>query len=198
LIDLINQYRYCSIHPSLDPLQSPPSEPIPFHHEMAQVPNPPKYVMFYCEVAPEKGGETPIILSNQVYNYFKETYPAVCEKVETLGVRYVRTMPEEDDVSSAIGRSWKNTFIVKTKEECEAKMREIGTEWEWLPNGDLRTGTLDVICAWFVCERRDIYYEWIIPGRVLCVSFQSFVTFSLGLGFWTLGTSKHQKFCPSD
>lgn len=121
--------------------ESPPSEPIPFHHEMAQVPNPPKYVMFYCETPPQKGGETPLILSNQVYNFFKETYPVVCQKVETLGVRYVRTMPEEDDVSSAIGRSWKNTFIVNTKEECEAKMREIGTEWDWLPNGDLRTVT---------------------------------------------------------
>eukprot|EP00516_Mucochytrium_quahogii_P007338 CAMPEP_0203764340 /NCGR_PEP_ID=MMETSP0098-20131031/17623_1 /ASSEMBLY_ACC=CAM_ASM_000208 /TAXON_ID=96639 /ORGANISM=" , Strain NY0313808BC1" /LENGTH=666 /DNA_ID=CAMNT_0050660167 /DNA_START=138 /DNA_END=2135 /DNA_ORIENTATION=- len=121
--------------------ESPPSEPIPFHHEMAQVSNPPRYVMFYCEVAPKTGGETPLILSNLVYNFFKETYPQACEKTERLGVRYVRTMPEEDDETSAIGRSWKNTYIVNSKEELEAKMREMGQEWEWLENGDLKSIT---------------------------------------------------------
>ena len=34
--------------------ESPPSEPIPFHHEMAQVPNPPNYVSFYCEREPSE------------------------------------------------------------------------------------------------------------------------------------------------
>ncbi|CAK9009559.1 Probable NAD(P)H-dependent D-xylose reductase xyl1 (XR) [Durusdinium trenchii] len=121
--------------------ESPPSEPIPFHHEMAQVSNPPRYVMFFCEVAPTEGGETPLINSHEVYKFFAKTYPEVCRKTEELGVRYVRTMPEEDDETSAIGRSWKNTFLVKSRAEVEAKMREMGHEWEWLPNGDLKNIT---------------------------------------------------------
>ena len=36
--------------------ESPPSEPIPFHHEIAQVPDPPSYIMFYCETPPPKAG----------------------------------------------------------------------------------------------------------------------------------------------
>ena len=28
--------------------ESPPSEPIPFHHELAQTPNPPSHICFYC------------------------------------------------------------------------------------------------------------------------------------------------------
>ena len=32
--------------------ESPPTEPIPFHHEMAQVPNPPAYIFFYCDLPP--------------------------------------------------------------------------------------------------------------------------------------------------
>lgn len=121
--------------------ESPPSEPIPFHHEMAQVSNPPRYVMFYCEIAPTEGGETPLILSNEVYKFLAATYPQVCAKMEECGVRYVRTMPEEDDETSAIGRSWRNTFLVKTKDEVEAKMREMGHEWEWLAGGDLKNIT---------------------------------------------------------
>nr|WOJ38331.1 xylose reductase [Schizochytrium sp.] len=121
--------------------ESPPSEPIPFHHEMAQVSNPPDYVMFYCEVAPESGGETPLILSRKVWSFFEQKFPEAAHKVEELGVKYARVMPEEDDESSAIGRSWKNTFLVSNKAEAEAKMREMGHEWEWLPNGDLRNVT---------------------------------------------------------
>lgn len=37
--------------------ESPPSEKIPFHHEMAQVPSPPTHLFFYCEVPPTSGGE---------------------------------------------------------------------------------------------------------------------------------------------
>lgn len=119
--------------------ESPPSEPIPFHHEIAQVPDPPSYIMFYCDVAPAKGGETPIIRSDAVANYFFETYPEFAAEVEDKGVRYIRTMPLEDDNTSAIGRSWKSTFQCTTKEEAEAAMSKIGTTWEWLSNGDVRT-----------------------------------------------------------
>lgn len=37
--------------------ESPPSEKIPFHHEMAQVPEPPTHLFFYCEIPSESGGE---------------------------------------------------------------------------------------------------------------------------------------------
>ena len=36
--------------------ESPSSEPIPFHHELAQTPNPPTHLMFYCEIPPNTGG----------------------------------------------------------------------------------------------------------------------------------------------
>ena len=119
--------------------ESPPSEPIPFHHEIAQVPDPPSYIMFYCDVEPFKGGETPIIRSDQVAEFFFQTYPEFAAEVEEKGVKYIRVMPKEDDNSSAIGRSWKSTFQCTTKEEAETAMKKIGTTWEWLENGDLRT-----------------------------------------------------------
>merc|ERR1719183_577274 len=121
--------------------ESPPSEPIPFHHEMAQLENPPQFLFFYCDVEAKEGGETPIIISNQVYRYFSETHPEFCKKVEELGIRYTRIMPEVDDSDSAIGRSWRNTFLVETKEEAEEKMRAAGTTWTWREDGELYTQT---------------------------------------------------------
>nr|VDC71798.1 unnamed protein product [Brassica rapa] len=43
--------------------ESPPDQKIPFHHEMDQVPEFPSKLFFYCEVEPNSGGETPLVLS---------------------------------------------------------------------------------------------------------------------------------------
>lgn len=124
--------------------ESPSSEPIPFHHEMAQVPNPPAYIFFYCDLPPESGGETAILHSNRVVQLFEAADAEFAQKVEALGVRYIRVMPPEDDPSSAIGRSWRSTFQAQTPEEAEVKMKDLGTTWQWLENGDLRTETATV------------------------------------------------------
>lgn len=121
--------------------ESPPSEPIPLHHEMSQVPDPPDYVVFYCDIPASEGGETPIVLSNHVYQLARARHPEFMARVEELGVRYVRIMPAEDDPSSAIGRSWKSTYQADSREQAEARMRAQNTSFEWLDSGDLRTIT---------------------------------------------------------
>ena len=130
--------------------ESPPDQPIPFHHEMAQVPSPPGYVFFYCETAPKVGGATPIVHSHKVYQRFREIDKVFCEKLETQGVRYIRIMPSEDDPSSPIGRSWRATFQVQADDletaqaQAEEKMREAGTTWRWLNHGELYTETATI------------------------------------------------------
>ena len=121
--------------------ESPASEKIPFHHEMAQVPTPPGYIFFYCDIASPVGGATSILHSAEICEEFFNIDPEFAAKVESQGVRYVRVMPEVTDTTSAIGRSWKETFQVATREEAESAMRDAGMEWEWLENGDVRTYT---------------------------------------------------------
>jgi len=121
--------------------ESPPEEPIPFHHEMAQAPNPPNYILFYCEIESPEGGATPIIPSTEVANYFTQRYPEFAKQVEEQGVRYIRVMPEVTDPTSAQGRSWKETYDVQTREEAEKVMGSQGTQCEWQANGDCRTIT---------------------------------------------------------
>ncbi len=41
--------------------EAPATEKIPFHHEMAQTPNPPGYIFFYCDIPSETGGSTSIL-----------------------------------------------------------------------------------------------------------------------------------------
>mmetsp|Transcript_8371 Transcript_8371/g.14189 ORF Transcript_8371/g.14189 Transcript_8371/m.14189 type:complete len:333 (-) Transcript_8371:150-1148(-) len=121
--------------------ESPPSEKIPFHHEMSQVPQPPTHLFFYCEIPTTSGGETPLLPSGEVCKQMCAKFPEFMNDIETHGVQYVRVMPMEDDPTSAIGRGWKSTFLTDSKEEAEAKLAELGSTFEWLDNGDLKTVT---------------------------------------------------------
>ena len=94
--------------------EAPADQKIPFHHELAQTSNPPSYVSFYYKQSAETGGETPLIDSTLVYQYLHQKYPLIEKKFSELGVFY-KVLPLNDEPSSPIGRSWKNTYNVKTK-----------------------------------------------------------------------------------
>ncbi|CAL0324102.1 unnamed protein product [Lupinus luteus] len=115
--------------------ESPPDQKIPFHHEMAQVPEFPSKLFFYCEVEPGSGGETPIVLSHVVYERMKEKYPEFVERLEKYGLLYIRVLGEDDNPSSPIGRGWKSTFLTTDKSVAEQRAEKLGMKLEWLDDG---------------------------------------------------------------
>ena len=62
-------------------------------------------------------------------------------ELEEKGVKYIRVLPEEDDPTSAIGRSWKSTYLTTTKEKAEEELLKLGSSWEWNADGTLTTMT---------------------------------------------------------
>eukprot|EP00968_Pinguiococcus_pyrenoidosus_P024876 scaffold5138_cov251-Pinguiococcus_pyrenoidosus.AAC.13 len=128
--------------------ESPPSEVIPFHHELAQTPNSPGKILFFCGTAPPQGGETPILHSGELLRVLRQQVPALIQNLEEHGVRYVRVMPEHDDASSALGRSWRSAFLIpdsgrprRDRKAAERHLKAKGYAFEWLANNDLRTIT---------------------------------------------------------
>jgi hypothetical protein len=119
--------------------ESPPNEPIPFHHEMAQVPLYPKELLFYCDLAPKTGGETPLLQSDLIFDKVKEKYPQFVDKLLELGVIYTRIIPKDDDPSSPIGRGWVNTFGTSDPQEAQVAASKLNVKLEWLANGDVKT-----------------------------------------------------------
>lgn len=149
--------------------ESPPQEPIPFHHELAQCSEPPEYIFFYCETPAESGGQTPIIDSTEVYRFANDTYPDFIAKLKQHGARYIRTLPNEDDPSSPLGRSYKNSWNVSSEQELEEKLSKIeGCEWEWLPDGSVRVTTEPVPAIRLVTDHAtNQVFQWTFANSIV-------------------------------
>ncbi|XP_010535192.1 PREDICTED: clavaminate synthase-like protein At3g21360 [Tarenaya hassleriana] len=115
--------------------ESPPDQKITFHHEMAQVPEFPSKLFFFCEVEPGNGGETPVVLSHVIYERMKEKHPEFVRRLEEHGLVYIRLLGEEDDPSSSIGRGWKSTFLTQDKNVAEERAAKLGMKLEWIKDG---------------------------------------------------------------
>ncbi len=121
--------------------EAPPDVTIYFHHEMAQTPIYPAKLFFFCQQAAEEGGETPLCRSDVLFERLARKCPEFAQNCEQKGLRYSNVMPSDNDPKSGMGRSWKSTLRAETSQEAEARLREIGYDWEWLPDDCLRATT---------------------------------------------------------
>lgn len=121
--------------------EAPPETFIPLHHEMAQTPFYPTWLFFFCEKAPESGGATPVCHSGALWKKLQAVLPTFAQNCEKHGLRYSNVMPGENDAGSGLGRSWRSTFSVESREEAESRMTELGYSWEWLADDSLRATT---------------------------------------------------------
>jgi hypothetical protein len=108
---------------------------ITLHSELSYAKTPPRRILFHCETAPVEGGETPIVDCRQVYRALE---PAVRERFEAFGVRYVKHMHG----GGGLGKSWSEHFETSSRSEVETWLNRDGIEFEWTAKGGLRTSAL--------------------------------------------------------
>jgi hypothetical protein len=72
---------------------SPTDQAIPFHHEMVQQPKFPSNLLFFCDIPPEQGGETPLCFSNEVYEKMNSETPEFVKKLVKKGIMYTGIFP---------------------------------------------------------------------------------------------------------
>ncbi len=100
----------------------PPEHTIAMHNEMAYTTRWPSLIWFYCDQAPEQGGETPVADSRAIY---RRIDPAIRQRFERDGLLYVRNYSAELDVP------WQKTFNTEHHSDVEAYCRRMGIEFEW-------------------------------------------------------------------
>jgi hypothetical protein len=144
--------------------EAPSDVRIFFHHEMAQTPLYPKWIMFYCEIAADEGGGSPICRSDVLYNRLAEACPQFISDCEAKGLKYTNVMPGNNDADSGMGRSWADTLGVDTKEAAEARLRELNYSWEWQEDGCLRATTPPLPAVKEVSPGRKVFFNQLIAA----------------------------------
>jgi hypothetical protein len=144
--------------------EAPPEITIFFHHEMAQTPIYPKKLFFFCMQPAEEGGETPLCRSDVLFEKLAERCPKFARDCDEKGLRYSNVMPAENDPKSGMGRSWKSTLRAETREDAERRLKELGYDWEWMPDGSLRATTPVLPAVFEVSPGRKSFFNQLIAA----------------------------------
>jgi alpha-ketoglutarate-dependent taurine dioxygenase/acyl carrier protein len=137
---------------------SPSHYAIALHNEMSFAATLPARVFFYCVQPAAQGGRTPLADVRRVYDRLA---PELRERFAERGVRYVRNF------GGGPGMSWAETFQVASRDELEAYCQQAGIEFEWLPDGRLRTEQVRPAVARHPQTKRS---AWVNHAAVLHVS----------------------------
>lgn len=116
----------------------PKHYPIMQHCEMSFMQHPPVSIFFYCNVAPDYGGESPLCNFRKVY---QELNPKIKNELEQKGLLTVRNYSSLENNSRFNLfelKKWNDIFHTTEKAEVEKQCKEQSIDWEWLPNGNLR------------------------------------------------------------
>ena len=107
---------------------------IPIHQDLSHQELFPTVLFFYCHKEPTTGGESPLALSDVVYQKMKEREPEFVRLLEKEKIRYTSKLPATTDLNCSIGSSWQDMFHTSDKAEAEKKAVALGNDYKWLPN----------------------------------------------------------------
>lgn len=102
--------------------EHPADEYINMHNEHSYTNHWPLKIIFYCLIASEQGGETPIADSRIVLRRLSEKTKG---KFRDLGVLYVR------NIGNGIGLSWQEVFQTEERAVADQYCRDNGIDFQW-------------------------------------------------------------------
>jgi alpha-ketoglutarate-dependent taurine dioxygenase len=133
--------------PNVAPANEAPKDVLIYsHNESPQVPHAPEYIFFYGHRAPEKGGESPISSSLELFARAKDEIPGFIEELSKKGilsrVTYKTTTQYAggSTLAQAFGKDIQEGDDEATRrEKIEAQIKRYGrgehTSWEWADGG---------------------------------------------------------------
>lgn len=100
------------------------------HNEHSYSPRFPLRLFFYCHLASETGGETPLGSTRKIKELIA---PHILEKFAQKNILYVR------NYGDGFGLPWQSVFQTDDKKEVEEYCASVGISVEWKENDRLRT-----------------------------------------------------------
>ncbi|MFD3468134.1 TauD/TfdA family dioxygenase [Streptomyces sp. NPDC058682] len=108
----------------------PPEFVISMHNELSYAHQWPSRLLFFCDIAAESGGATPVVDAalwlSSLDDEVREAYAD--------GVRYTQNLHG----GRGLGKSWQETFETDSADEVERFLTGAAASWEWLRGNNLR------------------------------------------------------------
>jgi alpha-ketoglutarate-dependent taurine dioxygenase len=104
---------------------------IALHNEASYFETLPSFVWFFCKIAPQISGETPL---GDMRRVLKQLDPQLVRRFDERGLAYVNNLHG----GSGFGKSWQQTYQSEDRAKVESRIREKGFEYEWRSDGTLR------------------------------------------------------------
>ena len=108
----------------------PAHQTIPLHNEQAYTTQWPMKIWFHCVTPSDTGGQTPIADSRRIYQKIDK---AIRQRFEQRKLRYVR------NYGNGLDLDWQKAFNTQDKQQVESYCRQQDIQFEWKPDGELRT-----------------------------------------------------------
>jgi alpha-ketoglutarate-dependent taurine dioxygenase len=105
----------------------PPQFTISMHNELNYARRWPARLAFYCEVAAESGGATPVVDGE----LWLRSLDADLRAAFAGGIRYVQNLHD----GYGFGKSWQDTFETDDRAAVERYLADAAAEWAWGPDG---------------------------------------------------------------
>lgn len=105
----------------------PPSWRITLHSEMSHLQKWPQFISLFCKVPPQKGGETPLALTQEIIERVPER---VLKKLNDKKVTYVQRMSANKETFT-FGRTWKEVFETENPQLVEKFCGDNQIQFRW-------------------------------------------------------------------
>jgi amino acid adenylation domain-containing protein len=138
----------------------PSDQAILFHNESSHLHCWPLKIWFCCVQPPEQGGETPIVDCRKVYQLLD---PRLRSHLQQKQLMYVRNYTEGLDVS------WQAFFHTTARSVVEAYCRQAGIDWEWKPEGGLRTRQIRPAIAQHPKTGETVFFNQLQLHHIACL-----------------------------
>lgn len=103
--------------------EAPLHKEIHFHHEMARMKVHPSKLFLFCETAPSEGGQTAIVLSQNIPQRMEDKMPEFVSRLKDVGLVYKITSPAQTAGASFVANTWQT--VLQTNDPIEAKKRAV-------------------------------------------------------------------------
>ena len=108
-----------------------------YHNEACYLPSFPRCFVIGSLVCPAEDGNT--LVSDNVATTDAILDTPLGKALKAKGIRYIRNMTDKYTDNAVVYKHWQDTFYTDSRYEAEQYIKSQNWDYEWLPNGTLRT-----------------------------------------------------------